>query len=266
MGRSSREDVGLCVLVRLVCGGWDGSTDDAGFSICVVYCRIEPSSAFNGGLPRFLCVTSTHVAYSREYINISSGKQNIALTDFPATTHRRHGRAESHPKCFFLQFTHAEATCALVRRVGFCPTVRVAPGGDAANVAGANGCSTCCDPLCPPNTGGNRGRVSLAVNGLCDTSLVEVDTTRCKVGSRDSEDGGPEVNAGPNDSAAVVGIGCGSSGYPGRLESPAVSNVSLSGFELDIERWSCSARGLHPRSLVDRLRFNESRSGLGLKL
>lgn len=61
------------------------------------------------------------------------------LTAFPANTQRRHGLAESHPKCFFLQFTHAEATCALVRRVGLCPSDRaVTPGGEVADVAGAN--------------------------------------------------------------------------------------------------------------------------------
>lgn len=33
-------------------------------SVCDAYVLRDASSAFKGGLPRFLCVTSTHVAYS----------------------------------------------------------------------------------------------------------------------------------------------------------------------------------------------------------
>lgn len=188
-------------------------------------------------------------------------------TDFPANTHRRHGRAESHPKCFFLQFTHAEATCALVRRVGLCPIAReVTPGGEVANVVGGHDDSADCDVVCPPKTGGgNRGRGSLTVNGLCDNSLVEADTTRRKAGSLPSTAvGDTEAKTGPNVPGAVV-TDCESSGCPGRLGSPEVSNESA-GFVSDIERGSGRARGLHPRSWTDRFRFTESRSGLGLNL
>lgn len=38
-------------------------------------------------------------------------------TSLPLCTHLRHGRLLSHLRCFFLQFTHAEATCAFGFRV-----------------------------------------------------------------------------------------------------------------------------------------------------
>jgi hypothetical protein len=43
--------------------------------------------------------------------------QHRVLTALPAKTHLRHGRAGSHPRCFLLQFTHADATCAFARLV-----------------------------------------------------------------------------------------------------------------------------------------------------
>jgi hypothetical protein len=63
MGRSSREDVARCMAVRLgAMVGWASAGID-GLSKWVVYDLREESSAFNGGRPRFLCVTSTHVDF-----------------------------------------------------------------------------------------------------------------------------------------------------------------------------------------------------------
>src|SRR5438034_11611585 len=59
------------------------------------------------------------------------------FTCFPATTHLRHGRAESHPRCLRLQFTHADATCAFARRVDLGGSCVVLGGsGVAATKAG----------------------------------------------------------------------------------------------------------------------------------
>lgn len=39
-----------------------------------------------------------------------SNTLNHVLTALPASTHLRQGRAGSHPRCFFLQLTQADAT------------------------------------------------------------------------------------------------------------------------------------------------------------
>lgn len=91
------------------------------------------------------------------------------LTAFPDKTHLRHGLAGSHPKCFFLQLTHAEATWAFVRLVAFCGKLWVANPGDedVGNVGGGYDTSGGCERPCRPNEGGHReeGGGSLKVNG-----------------------------------------------------------------------------------------------------
>ncbi|KMU87178.1 hypothetical protein CIHG_05119 [Coccidioides immitis H538.4] len=59
------------------------------------------------------------------------------------TTHLRQGRAESQPRCLRLQFTHAEATCALARRVdlGGNAVVRGGTGAAEPRAGSMCGCS-----------------------------------------------------------------------------------------------------------------------------
>lgn len=64
----------------------------------------------------------------------------FTLTAFPASTHLRHGRAGSHPRCFFLQLTQADATCAFVRRVDFCASGRPV-GCVGSSVGSGHGCA-----------------------------------------------------------------------------------------------------------------------------
>lgn len=94
------------------------------------------------------------------------------LTALPARTHRRHGRAESHPRCFFLQLTHAEATCAFVRRVDLGPNERtVVTGVEASTVGTEYG----------GGTGG--GGTSLTAGNCCDGPAPVSSTVVAATGS-----------------------------------------------------------------------------------
>lgn len=48
---------------------------------------------------------------------LNSTSSASRLTSLPLWTHRLHGRALSHLRCFFLQLIHAEATWALFLRL-----------------------------------------------------------------------------------------------------------------------------------------------------
>jgi hypothetical protein len=56
---------------------------------------------------------STKIRVNFSCLRIHKGEP----TAFPDSTHLRQGLAGSQPKCFRLQFTHAEATCAFARLV-----------------------------------------------------------------------------------------------------------------------------------------------------
>lgn len=72
-----------------------------------------PSSGLSGGRPRFLCVTSMHVDCQISATRSHHCRYTI-FTSLPLCTHRRQGRSSSQRRCFFLQLTQADATCALV--------------------------------------------------------------------------------------------------------------------------------------------------------
>lgn len=97
----------------------------------------------------------------------------FTLTAFPASTHLRHGRAGSHPRCFFLQLTQADATCAFVRRVDFCANGRAVGCVGSSVGSGHGGAPGSGDPAYtgPCSLYPNRGSGSLT--GACDRSSAD---------------------------------------------------------------------------------------------
>ncbi|KAI4130984.1 MAG: hypothetical protein LQ347_003171 [Umbilicaria vellea] len=98
----------------------------------------------------------------------------LSLTSFPAWTHLLHGRRVSQAKCFLLQLTHAEGTCAFALlavledsdvdcggigescRRGEHSSLEQSAGGGVAtpSVTGVLGCFTFVSgTLCPPSVG-----------------------------------------------------------------------------------------------------------------
>lgn len=151
----------------------------------------------------------------------------FTLTAFPASTHLRHGRAGSHPRCFFLQLTQADATWAFVRRVDFCASDRpVGCVGSNVGAPASNGDPAYTGPcsLYPRDSG--------SLTGICDSS-----------------------NTGTADRSVNPREG----GYPRGIS--ADSSEGFAGGDPDIDWWGIGARGLHPRALGVQDRFNGSRSG-----
>jgi hypothetical protein len=63
---------------------------------------------------------------------VSVAERSFKLTSFLVATHLVHGRSSSQLRWAFLQFWHARATCALVRRV---PALAILPTTVASETA-----------------------------------------------------------------------------------------------------------------------------------
>lgn len=169
----------------------------------------------------------------------------LVLTALPARTHLRHGRAGSHPRCFFLQFTQADATWALVLRVDFCADERVV-GPDADDSSGGNGyagaSSGLGEPVCgDPSLGGICTETGSHVTGRgCAVAVVAVDsdddaTSAVVVGS------GAGAGAGAGAVAVAVAVTDSATGsVTGSVVTAAVAAVSSLG-SLDVTEGSSSA-------------------------